>query len=147
MVEFGFAVAVRIENPVINHPKAINRRVVINAGDNADALDNPADIARILATHTFNVVRVRFVGDRIIKDDVAVFGLHQSCAGFFPHQTRCQFLVFQIPIDAVMVKIINVVSQIRASVIDLARQQILAVNLACCFQAQILIRFSFLRKS
>jgi len=40
-----------------------------------------------------------------------------------------------------------VVSQIRTSVIDLAAQQILAINLACCFHAQILFQFNFLRKS
>ena len=40
VVEFAFAVAVGVKEAVIQNPKAVNRRIVINAVDQADAFNN-----------------------------------------------------------------------------------------------------------
>jgi len=122
VIEFGFAVAVGVENPVINHPKTIRRGIVINAGDDSDATNYAAGIARILPTDTGNIVPIGFIGNRVVENNIAVSGGNQSLTRLFPNQTRFEFLVFQIAVNAVMVEIINVVSEIRASIINLAAQ-------------------------
>jgi hypothetical protein len=66
VVEFCLAVAVGVENAVVNHPKAVTSGVIINAGDNAFAFDDAARVARILPPHAFNVTRMRFVGNCIM---------------------------------------------------------------------------------
>ncbi len=45
VVNFRLAIAVGIEQSVVNNPKAVCRSVVINAGDNADAFDHAARVA------------------------------------------------------------------------------------------------------
>ncbi len=135
VVEFGFAVSVGVKEAIIQHPKAVNLRVVINAVDQADAFDDGVFVARILTANAFDGERIGFVQNRIIEDNRSRRRENHLVFDLLPEQTRGKFVGFQIAIDAVVVKVFKMLRQICASIIDLAGEQILTIKLACCFHA------------
>lgn len=64
-----------------------------------------------------------------------------------PDEYRGQLLALEIAIDTVMVYALCVVSQIRAGIVDLARQQVLTVDLPRRLHVPNLLRFDDMRKS
>ena len=74
MVKFGLAIAIRVKNTVINHPKLISNRIEIDAVDYANTFDNAMLIARILPSNALNFSRMNLFQNDIIKDDIAFDG-------------------------------------------------------------------------
>lgn len=57
---------------MVDEPKLVGFRTNINADDNPDAFDNSFGIARIPSVDKFDVKRIVFVGNRIVKQRIAV---------------------------------------------------------------------------
>jgi hypothetical protein len=103
VIEFSLAIALWLEEAVVNDPLAVEFRVVVDQIDNADAFNHAVRVTTLLAAHAFNLEGVRLINYRVIKDQVSLRGLDERFSGLLPEQSRGEFLRFQIAIDAVMV--------------------------------------------
>jgi hypothetical protein len=127
MVKFSQAIAVRIKDAVVNDPELFGLRIDINAGHDADALDNGVSIAAVLATHQFDGKRIVFIRHRVIKEQVTFRRGHDSIFDLFPQQARRQFVATQVSVQMVMAVVLAMVSKVGERVIDLTTEQILTV--------------------
>ena len=51
MIQFGFAIALRVINPIVNQPEPILLRIDIDTCDPPDAIDDALGGAALLTTH------------------------------------------------------------------------------------------------
>jgi hypothetical protein len=79
VIEFAFAVAVRVVNPVINQPKLVHLGIDIHAAHHADAFDHGLGVAAVLRANQLHGKRVILVQYGIIKDDEAAHGVGTIC--------------------------------------------------------------------
>jgi hypothetical protein len=88
MLQFRFAVAVRMIDPIINDPKAVNLRIHLHTRDHADAFDHSFGIPDILTANQLNLGRISLIHDGIIVHDVPVRTEHNIWPHIVPDQTR-----------------------------------------------------------
>ena len=88
VIEFGLAIALWIEEAVVNDPIAVEFRVVVDRIDNADALNHTVRVTAVLAAHAFNLEGIRLINYRVIEDQVSLRGLDERFSGLLPEQTR-----------------------------------------------------------
>src|SRR5437763_10795747 len=127
VIEFGFAIALRVVNAIINHPKLVGLRIDINASDHTDAFDDVVSVATILPPHEFDLERVVLIQDRVIKEDKALWGDDQLRAHLLPQQPRLNAVISQVAVDGIVRERLRVLGKVRQGVIDLTTEQILAV--------------------
>src|SRR5260370_42108407 len=72
VIEFGFAVTVRIVNAVIDDPVFAALRIHVEAVHYADALDGAVSVAAVLPPHQLDLVRKSLVGPGILEHDTAL---------------------------------------------------------------------------
>ena len=72
MVEFGLAVAVRVEDAIINDPVLVGCGVVVNQIDDADAFDDTVSIAAVVASDTRDLKGVRLIEHGSIEEQITV---------------------------------------------------------------------------
>lgn len=121
LIEFGFAVAFRVVDAVINQPELILIRIDIHTRDHA------VRIAAVLTAHQFDLVR-KFLSSTVSsKDDVALDGFHDLRPDIIPDQARGELFLAQKPIDGVVRKLLGMVSIVGQRVIDLTDQQVLTI--------------------
>lgn len=63
-------------------------RINVNAGDHADAFDDPVSVATVLPPHQFNGEGVILVQDRVIKNNITVRSADHLTFDVIPHQPR-----------------------------------------------------------
>lgn len=78
----------------------------------------------------------------VVEEEVALLGLHQERLDLLPDQGRGECLPFEEPVDAVVVETSDMLGKVRAGVVDLARQQVLAVKLAGRFHDTVLPNYT-----
>ena len=72
MVNFTFAVSVRVIDTVIDNPVRIDIWIDIHHRDDADTFDNAPGITTVLPSSGFNFGRIILVNDGIIKQQIPV---------------------------------------------------------------------------
>jgi hypothetical protein len=135
MVELGFAIAVRIVDPVVDDPVAPCLGIDVHAGDDADALDDAMRIAAVLAPHQFDPMREILVRHRVVEHEITVVRQLDILTRVLPYQTPAQAFAFQVTVQRIMAHVLCVSCKIRQRVIRLTHQQILAVIQAGRFHA------------
>ena len=103
MIEFGFAITLRVKQTVINDPVPVTLGVVINQINDSDAFDHTVRGATVLTAHTINLEGVGLVQHRVIKQQITIFGLRDQVFDLLPDKRGAQTFVFQIAIDTVVV--------------------------------------------
>ena len=74
VVEFGFAIPVRVIEPIIQQPELVGVGIDIDTSDHANAFDRGFGIAAPLSADQFNRKGVVLIEDRIIKDQTCGVG-------------------------------------------------------------------------
>ena len=72
MIQFALAISIRIEDPVVQGIELVNVRVVVDTGDNPNALDDVMGIAGVLTPDHFNVEGKILIDDRIVEQHKTV---------------------------------------------------------------------------
>jgi len=127
VIEFGFAVTVRIVNAVIDDPVFAALRIHVEAVHYADALDDAVSVAAVLPSHQLDLVRKILVGHGIVEHDTAVVVRHDLRANVIPHQPWRHVLAAQKSVDGIVAHIVNVIGKVRQRAVGRTRQQVLAV--------------------
>jgi hypothetical protein len=134
VVGLRLAVAVgarrRIE-PIVDHPEAVALRVHVDAGDHADAADRMVRVAAPLPAHERDVPAVVLVEHRVVEDEKAPRRGHQIGPHLLPEVPGAERVAREIARDGIMAERIRVRRQVRHRVVDLAREQELAVGQPC----------------
>lgn len=133
MIQLGFTISVRVEEPIIKYPEAVLNRVKVDTIDQADALNDAMLIAAILPTYAVDSRGVGLLQHHIIEEQVAFQAAGKQGFDLLPKQTGRQFLLLEIAVHIVVRQVSKVVGQISTGVVDLARQQVLAVKFASRF--------------
>ena len=131
MIEFGFAIALRVKYPIINHPKLTQIGIDVHAGHYPDPFDNPFLVPTPLPAHDFNGKGMPFVST-VSSNKMYPFSdrINSGCTrslspwglSFFSHQA----------IDTIMTELFAVVRNVCLRVIDLTHQQKLRVVPLIC---------------
>ncbi len=132
MVKFSFPIPVRIKNSVINHLKLVGNWIKIDTIDHANALDDTMLITRVLSSNPLNFSRMNLLQNHIVKDDIAFGSADEEGTHFLPQQPGCQAFFFKIAMHIVMREVCKVIGQVGTRVVDLAGEQVLAVQFAGC---------------
>ena len=127
VIQLGFAVPVRVIEPIIQEPELVRLGIDIDTGHDADALDDGFGIATPLPPHQFNGKGVVLIQHRVIKDQIRLRRRHDLRPHVVPDQARRELFGSQIAIDLVVRERLAMVGKIGQRVIDLTDQQILAV--------------------
>ena len=61
MIQFGFAIALRVINPIVNQPEPILLRIDIDTCNHPEAFDDALGVAAILTTHSRDLARMSLV--------------------------------------------------------------------------------------
>ena len=61
MIQFGFAIALRVINPIVNQPEPILLRIDIDTCDHPNAIDDALGVAALLTTHSRDLACVSLV--------------------------------------------------------------------------------------
>lgn len=133
VVELGLTVPFGVKNPVVDDPESVIDWVVVNAVDHADALDDAVLVARVLTPDALNFIRVNLLENHIIKNQIPFQAACNQRFDFLPKQFGRQVAFLKEAADVIVGQVGKMISQIRAGVVDLAREKVLTVNLAGCF--------------
>ena len=127
MVELRLAIVLRGIDPIVNHPELVQFRVDIDTGDHPDTLDDRFLVAAPLSSYQFDIVTMAFVEHRVIKDDVGIFTGDELVFDVVEDQLRRDVVVFEEAFDGVVAAFSGMVSEVGERVVDLAREQKLAI--------------------
>src|ERR1043165_2117865 len=127
MIQLALAVAVRVEDTVVNHPKLLRLRIDIHACNQSYASDHAVLVAAPLTAYHLNVGSEAMVQHRIIEDPVGVGVKCQLRLHLLPQQPGGEFFTTQVAVDGIMAKALQMVSHVRKRIVNLTTQQKLAV--------------------
>ncbi len=127
MVQLPFAIPLRVEDAVVNHPELLADRVDVHARHQSYTCNHSLLIAAPLPTYHLDGRSVIVVKHSVVKDQIGIIVESKVGLHLFPQKTRGKLLPTQVAVDGIMAKALQVVGHVRQRVIDLAAQQELAV--------------------
>ncbi len=127
VVKFGFPIALRVVNPVVDQPELISCGMNVDTRDHPNAFDYGTCIAAVLPSHQRNRKRGLLVQHRVVKKYIRIRRSNKRLHNIVPDQAWGQPLSTQIAIDRVVTKAFTVMRKVGERVVDLAHQQILAI--------------------
>lgn len=127
MIQFGFAIPVRIINSIIDDPKLVQGGVDVHACYNAHPFDDPVCVSTPLPPHQFHLEREILVYNCVIEHQVSFRKLDHLSFDVFPYQVGRDFFSCQIAVDRIMAKFLAVLPKVRQRIVNWADQQILAI--------------------
>jgi len=134
VTELGFAVALGIEETIVQRPVLPAARVDVQTIDHPDALDQAVSVPAALQTHQFDAVRVISIQNRIVKGDAAPRGKHDIAFDVLPDHARRHFLYAQVALDRIMTEVGSVFGTVRIGEVGVTGFEKLAIDQTGQFQ-------------
>ena len=127
MIELGLAIGLGGEHTIIDGPVLTGPGIDVQTIDNTDTSDQAVDIAAVLSTHQFDLVRMVLVEDRVIENNAGVSAKLELRLNIFPNHARSQFIASNVSIQRIMAEMIMVIRMIGLREIYLTGQQKLTI--------------------
>ena len=134
MVEFSLTIPVRVEDPIVNHPKLIGNRIKVNAVNHSYTFDDPMLITRILPSYSLDLNRMRLFQHDIVKNNIAFWPTLEEWANILLKHSWREFLFFEEARNIIVREMGKVIRQTGAGIVNLTGGQILAVQVTRRFR-------------
>src|SRR5215213_4372967 len=121
------AITVRVEDSVVDYPEVLGLWVYVDQRDHSDAPDHVFGVARPLIARRLYLGSEALLQHGIVEDQVRIRVALQKFLDLFEEQAGRKLLAPEVAIYGVVAEPIEVLGEVGQSVVDLAREQILAV--------------------
>ena len=129
--QLGFVIPVWVKNSPINDPVALSFRANIQTVDDANAFNQPMSVTAVLQSHQFNFVRMILIRNAVIENQKTIRVMFNYFANLFPYNFWRHIVISQVSINSVVRKMLMMVRKISLRVIDLSRNEELAIVSPC----------------
>src|SRR5690606_16049555 len=125
--ELTLAVGLGVIDAVVDHPELVGLWVDIDTVDHPNAADDAVGIATPLASHGLDLACVALIEHGVIEEEVAFVAGLELVLDLLPDQARGDLLASEIAVDRVVAPLLGVLGEVGEGVVDLSRDQELAV--------------------
>ena len=127
MIELGLAIALRVEDAVIDDPILSRIGIDVQAVDHANALDQAMLVAAVLQANQLDGVGMLLVQDGVIEHQAAAWRLDNIALHMFPEDAPCELVAAQQTIDCIVAQTLGMIGEVGHRKVGVRRQKKLTV--------------------